>query len=1119
MSGFEIFGLIGTIVAIIDTTIAAYDAIRDLDGLPEAFEEVNNRLPLVQEIFKEAREKTKNATSSSETAAMKKVLKSSEGKLQKLQKIFLKIAGTQESGADNFVVSVYQTLVNKFGKKSRVESLMQDILKDLATLTAYAVFEDATKKRAEELGNAAQMLESVPPSLEESDLDDNTGVRSQVAGRDINNVSDNATMTKNGDHASNYRAKIQYNGIRPPQQSHKSAESSSDVINHNVHYGEDGNVAAELRDLHTIELHATYSKLLNTKVPNTNEWLFHRKEFVEWEKGQFGTGKTFIALSVTRRIEDVERQSGMAPACIHVFLSDGSKRPTTKNLFASLLFQLLMKDEKRIADERLSEFYKRVKGSSEEVIAKEYLDMIICEVRRYSRVFLIVDALDELQGSSQYNPWDEFQKALNQFPKRVSLLITSRQKLGFMLSRRRERHIEIIAQAEDIGLYVEHRITTTPKMERLVQEAEITDSKFRQYIAATITQKAQGLFVCAEMHMNRLAEEDTIGHFKKALNELPDMTPTFEKALQRIEKKPLNQHKLAKQALCWMLFAVRPLTSREVCHAFAVASGTTRLDMELVPKESVLLEACAGIFVTDRERELLSPIHPTANEYLRAIQEEIPGQSSIAKKCLIYISYEEFETKDCSDDIIKLRMIKYPLLKYAASHWAEHYKKGGEPNCLKELAVNFLRNSGKVTSAFKIKNGPGQMTPSAISGLHAVVYFDLFKLASSVQHDINSRCSNDQTALHWAAVYGRTQFIDFLINAGAEKDIADRDGNTPLHLAVFNKHTAVVGNLMEKGAKPDIRNKQNWTPLRWALKYGLWKEVHLLVKHKSEVNTEDKEGWTAFRYAISNQYPPLKILRLMVQNGEDVNSKSQDGWTPLVHAASHGDVGLVKFLLASNAQVDQCNGEGISALGSAATYGHRAVAKILLDGKADVNVVSADGQTPLMRAVLNGDRKLTWLLLDHGADLMVTDSKGKTALHYAVQTGNKRIVWLLLEMMQSFDTKDEDGRTALHFAVESANHSLTWLLLEYMPQVDYRDNDGMTALQIASRTGDERIAEQLLSKGARPNLQDQEGKTALHHATISGRPGIVELLVRAHADINLQDSRGLTAQHYISRSS
>ncbi|TQN67663.1 hypothetical protein CSHISOI_07782 [Colletotrichum shisoi] len=184
VSGIEIAGLISAIITIVDTAIDFCDAIKDLDGLPEAFKQVHARLPLVREILLDAKGLAKNADEN-EASALKSGLENCQEKAEELKMIFLHILQDKsEDGA--FVVSVYGAFVKrKKGLGSRVETLMQRILEDFQILSTYAVFE-AAKKKEDDIEKARQEMTNVPPSIDDSDLEDKPGSTwNQNAGRDI----------------------------------------------------------------------------------------------------------------------------------------------------------------------------------------------------------------------------------------------------------------------------------------------------------------------------------------------------------------------------------------------------------------------------------------------------------------------------------------------------------------------------------------------------------------------------------------------------------------------------------------------------------------------------------------------------------------------------------------------------------------------------------------------------------------------------------------------------------------------------------------------------------------------------------------------------------------------
>ena len=69
------------------------------------------------------------------------------------------------------------------------------------------------------------------------------------------------------------------------------------------------------------------------------------------------------------------------------------------------------------------------------------------------------------------------------------------------------------------------------------------------------------------------------------------------------------------------------------------------------------------------------------------------------------------------------------------------------------------------------------------------------------------------TPLHVAAQLGREATITSLVEAGADVNARDENGNTPLFLAVQGRHLGVVSRLLRAGADPNIPARDGRTPL------------------------------------------------------------------------------------------------------------------------------------------------------------------------------------------------------------------------------------------------------------------------------------------------------------------
>ena len=72
------------------------------------------------------------------------------------------------------------------------------------------------------------------------------------------------------------------------------------------------------------------------------------------------------------------------------------------------------------------------------------------------------------------------------------------------------------------------------------------------------------------------------------------------------------------------------------------------------------------------------------------------------------------------------------------------------------------------------------------------------------------------TPLQWAALNGRRDATELLLEQGSPVDIRNRDGHTALHGAAFLGHADVVGLLIGRGADVNARSRDGETPLRSA---------------------------------------------------------------------------------------------------------------------------------------------------------------------------------------------------------------------------------------------------------------------------------------------------------------
>ncbi|KAL4884869.1 hypothetical protein BJY04DRAFT_214751 [Aspergillus karnatakaensis] len=584
--------------------------------------------------------------------------------------------------------------------------------------------------------------------------------------------------------------------------------------------------------------------MISRRQPGTASWFLESDRFQHWIDTQKstlycpgipGAGKTIIAASVIDHLQRTVCHSEGGLAYIYCTYNE---RYTARDLLESLLRQLCL--QLSTLPTRVDEMYLAHRMHKTAPNVKELLVALKSIYSSFPRIFVVVDALDECQDEKNRNNLID---VLKQLKRDVSLLVTCRPIGTIEESFTEDDWLRITAFGEDIRTYVASEVQ---RHDFVLASSLNTDEELRLRIVDEVVEKAQGMFLHAQFHVNFLATKHNVRDLKEGLENLPTTSGAiYEQAMERIRGQNSDTLALALRTLCWIVGAVKPLSIVQVQHALAVREGDTDIHPDGLTSPSYLLSICAGLITVDQETSIMRLVHYTAKEYFERNNRTYLPQLhlEIAGTCLRYMSLETFNDDFDPSDLYE----KYPLLSYATKRLADHME-GDTQIALEALTLAFLGDKQKLRpatcSTYSSTSVMNRIHYAAVENLHHALA--LLQIAPEELEDTNDE---GETPLAMAAGLGRTAVITVLIDRGASLNSCNRGGATPLAYAVKEGHDEVVRILVNAGALVDLPDKQGRTPLIKAAELGHSECVKILLDSGAATNHVDHYGQTPLSWA------------------------------------------------------------------------------------------------------------------------------------------------------------------------------------------------------------------------------------------------------------------------------
>src|SRR3984957_2262191 len=197
------------------------------------------------------------------------------------------------------------------------------------------------------------------------------------------------------------------------------------------------------------------------------ERLSLRKSFIELRAGSWliiGIHSRSIVVNHLHTLS-VENDS-VATTFIYCNYKEQAEQ-TVPNLVASLLRQIVQ--GRRAISDDVKSFFERHRRETSRPTLDQLTNVLISEIQTHSKVFIVVDALDECREDDATRA--RLLKVLRSLPRQVNLMVSSRNLLSIGRDFEGAKRLHIRAKDDDMKLYIESRIALGPRHLKNLQEA------------------------------------------------------------------------------------------------------------------------------------------------------------------------------------------------------------------------------------------------------------------------------------------------------------------------------------------------------------------------------------------------------------------------------------------------------------------------------------------------------------------------------------------------------------------------------------------------------------------------------------------------------------------------
>lgn len=222
----------------------------------------------------------------------------------------------------------------------------------------------------------------------------------------------------------------------------------------------------------------------------------------------------------------------------------------------------------------------------------------------------------------------------------------------------------------------------------------------------------------------------------------------------------------------------------------------------------------------------------------------------------------------------------------------------------------------------------------------------LHKTLVSYGFSLNMTDSEERSLLHFVAQDGKEEYVQFLLQRGADVAAIDKLGRTAIFYAAENGHEMTVRTLLNAGALPSAVDRDGQTVVHHAARSGNASLVELLIDRGADVMARDKFDTTVLHTAVRSKEAE-SVITLLLSHGVEINSVDRYCNPPLFDAIRYEAVEACQLLLEKGADPNKCSFSGPALFYACQAMNEEIVRVLLSNSRTNPDVLDCCGRSGL----------------------------------------------------------------------------------------------------------------------------------------------------------------------------